>query len=495
MPYHRFVIVGAGFSGLGAAIRLRREGIEDFVLLERADQLGGTWSVNTYPGCQCDVPAHLYSFSFAPKPDWTRTYASQAEIWEYLRRLSAEGGVDPHIRLNHDLRDARWDEPAGRWRLRTSAGELEAGVLIVGPGALSEPKRPRIEGIGSFRGAIFHSACWDHQQPLEGRRIAVIGTGASAIQFVPRIQPAAGRLHLFQRTPPWVIPHNDRPTRSWERVLYRLLPRAQRIPRLGAYLARELLVPILMRPRAGSLPERIGRRHLRTQVPDPDLRAKLTPGYRLGCKRTLISNDYYPSLMQPNVELVTDPITAITPRGIVTADGRERELDTIILATGFRPTEMPLARRIRGRNGLTLAERWAPGPEAYLGATVAGFPNMFLLVGPNTGLGHNSMVYMIESQLRYLIACIRHMERQGAATVEVREEVQRRYCQEVQDRLRGSVWTSGGCRSWYMDRHGRVAAIWPGFSWRFRWRASRFKPEEHLLGAQLSSGESSARIR
>ena len=510
MAYHRFAIVGAGFSGLGAAIRLLREGIEDFVLLERTDQLGGTWSVNTYPGCQCDVPAHLYSFSFAPKPDWSRTYASRAEIWEYLRGLSAERGVDPHIRFNHELKEARWDEPANLWRLRTNAGELETGVLIAGPGPLSEPKLPRIEGIASFGGAIFHSARWDHEQPVEGRRIAVIGTGASAIQFIPRIQPLAERLHVFQRTAPWVVPHRDRPTRTWERALYERLPAAQRIPRLAAYLSRELLVPVLMRPRAGSLPERIGRRHLRAQVPDPELRAKLTPAYRLGCKRTLISNDYYPALLQPNVELVTDPIEAITPRGIRTADGRERELDTIVLATGFRATDMPLARRIHGRGGLTLAERWATGPETYLGTTVAGFPNMFLLVGPNTGLGHNSMIYMIESQLSYIMACVGHMERNGAASLEVREEVQRSYSQELQDRLRGSVWTSGGCRSWYMDRRGRVAAIWPGFSWRFRWRASRFRSAEHRLGgppsappraprirppAQLSSGASSARIR
>ena len=482
MTYHRCVIVGAGFSGLGAAIMLRREGIEDFVLLERTDQVGGTWSMNAYPGCQCDVPAHLYSFSFAPKPDWTRTYASRAEIWGYLRRLSAEHGVDAHIRLGHELRRADWDERANLWRLQTSAGELEAGVLIAGPGPLSEPRLPRIEGIESFSGAIFHSSRWDHEQRLEGRRIAVIGTGASAIQFIPRIQPVAGRLHVFQRTPPWVVPHHDRPTRTWERALYRRLPVAQRLPRLGAYLARELLVPVLMRPRAGSLPERIGRRHLRSQVPDPAMRAKLAPNYRLGCKRTLISNEYYPALLAPNVELVAEPIAAVTPRGIRTSDGRERELDVIILATGFRATDMPLARRIRGRGGLTLAERWATGAEAYLGTTVAGFPNMFLLVGPNTGLGHNSMVYMIESQLSYLIACIRHMDRMGAATVEVREAAQRRYGEELQDRLRGSVWTSGGCRSWYMDRRGRVAAIWPGFSWRFRWRASRFRPSEHVLG-------------
>ncbi|HEX4837288.1 MAG TPA: NAD(P)/FAD-dependent oxidoreductase [Solirubrobacteraceae bacterium] len=481
VPHRRIAIVGSGFAGLGMAVKLKQAGIVDFVVLERGSDVGGTWHVNTYPGCQCDIPSHLYSFSFAPNPDWSRTYSLQPEIWEYLRRVSRERGIDPHIRFNHEVTAATWDEQAERWLIETSAGALTADILVAGPGPLSQPKLPGIEGIESFAGAIFHSAEWDHEHSLVGERVGVIGTGASSIQLVPHIQPQVGRLHLFQRTPPWVVPHRDRETTAWERALYRAFPPAQKLVRAFTYWSRELFVFTLMHPRAGSLAERAGRRHLREQVPDPELRAKLAPRYRIGCKRTLISNDYYPALQQPNVEVVTDPITAVTPRGIVTADGSERELDTIVLGTGFHVTDMPVAEWVRGRAGLTMDDVWQGTPQAYLGTTVAGFPNMFMLVGPNTGLGHNSIVFMIESQLGYVMDCLRHVQREGISTFEVREDVQRRFNEDIQRRLDGTVWTSGGCVSWYLDANGRNSTVWPGFTWPFRRRTRRFDPADYEL--------------
>jgi cation diffusion facilitator CzcD-associated flavoprotein CzcO len=323
---------------------------------------------------------------------------------------------------------------------------------------------------------------------LEGERVAVIGTGASSIQLIPQIQPQVGALHVFQRTPPWIVPHRNRATSRWERLLFRVCPPAQRLVRGAVYCARELFVLPLMRPRDGSLTERLSRKHLREQVPDPALRARLSPTYRIGCKRILISDEYYPALQQPNVEVVTDSISAITPRGIVTADGTERELDTIILGTGFHVTDMPVAKWIHRGDGRSLAEAWDGSAQAYLGATVAGFPNLFLLVGPNTGLGHNSIIFMIESQLHYLMECLRYMDARNLGVIEVREPVQRAYNEEIQRRLQGTVWNSGGCVSWYLDEHGRNTTIWPGSTWPYRWRLRRFQPEDYELRPRTAAG-------
>lgn len=537
-PGHcRVAIVGSGFAGLGAAVKLKRAGIEEFVVLERSDEIGGTWHLNTYPGCQCDIPSHLYSFSFAPNPNWSRTYSRQPEIWAYLRDVSRRYGIDPHVRLRHEVTSARWDDADGLWRIearvgggpaqtganangangangatgangtdgadgadgangataaavhdagvdsagRTVARELTADLLIACPGQLDVPKMPDIEGIDSFAGTIFHSAEWNHKHSLRGERVAVIGTGASAIQFVPRIQPEVAQLHVFQRTPPWILPHSDRQTTRAERVLYRSIPPAQRLVRGLVYASRELVVPTLMHPHRGSIAERIARRHLRAQVPDPVLRARLTPKYMIGCKRTLISNEWYPALQQRNMELVTDAIARIEPSGIVTADGRTREIDTIVLGTGFHVADMPVGEWIRGRDGRTLAEVWQGSPRAYLGTTVAGFPNLLLMYGPNTNLGHNSIVFMIESQLNYAMDCIAHLDRTGAASFDVRAEVQERYNTELQRRLRGSVWTTGGCSNWYLDEHGRNSTIWPGSTWPYRRRTRRFDPGSYVL--------------
>jgi cation diffusion facilitator CzcD-associated flavoprotein CzcO len=478
----KVAIVGTGFAGLGMAIRLKQAGVQDFVLLERAEDVGGTWWANTYPGCQCDVPSHLYSFSFAPNPDWSRTYSMQPEIRDYLRDCAERFGILPHIRFGHEVRSATWLEDERRWRIDTSGGEMTAQILVGGVGPLSEPSIPDIPGLDRFEGAVFHSAEWDHDHDLTDERVAVIGTGASSIQFVPKIQPRVTQLHLFQRTPPWVLPHTDRPVTRLERFLYRRLPFLQRLVRAGIYWGREWYVlGFVYDRRIMRLPERVARRHLRRGVRDRRLRRKLVPSYTLGCKRVLLSNDYYPALDRPNVEVLTDGIREVRPSSIVTAEGEEREVDTIILGTGFKVTDIPAAEYIRGRDGRTLAETWQGSPQAYLGTSVAGFPNLFFLLGPNTGSGHTSVVYMIEAQIAHVLKCLRALERSGRQAIEVRREVQERFNREVQTRMGDTVWSAGGCASWYFDRTGRNTTLWPEFSWRFARRARRFDRDDYEL--------------
>ncbi|MEA2330924.1 MAG: hypothetical protein QOH58_1062 [Thermoleophilaceae bacterium] len=483
MTHHRAVIVGAGFSGLGMAIRLIEDGERDFVLLERASELGGTWRDNTYPGCRCDVPSHLYSFSFAPNPNWSSTFSPQPEILEYMRGVAERFGVLSHVRFDTELDTAEWDEGQSRWRIETSQGAITADVLICGQGPLNEPKLPDLPGLDSFTGTSFHSATWDHEHRLDGERVAVIGTGASAIQFVPKIQPQVGQMHVFQRTPPWVVPHPNRPMSDLERKVYRRLPMAQKAMRAGIYWAREAFVLQFRNRRMRKLATRMALRQLATQVRDPALRAKLTPSYEIGCKRILPTDEWYPALMQPNVELVTEGIREVRPRSIVTADGTEREVDTIIFGTGFHVTDLPIAGKIRGREGRTLEDTWDGSPSAYKGAAVAGFPNLFFLVGPNTGLGHTSIVFMIESQISYVADALRMMRRRGARTVDVRPEAQAAYNDEVDRLARGTVWVSGGCSSYYIDRKGRNSTIWPTFTMPFRRRTREFDEAAYAVGA------------
>jgi cation diffusion facilitator CzcD-associated flavoprotein CzcO len=484
-PHFRVAIVGTGFSGLGMAIRLKQEGIEDFVVFERAGDVGGTWRDNTYPGAACDVPSHLYSFSFAPNPEWSRTFSQQPEIQDYLRRCAGHFDVLPHVRFHHEVTGASWDEERQRWLVDTSAGRFTAQVLVAGMGPLSEPSIPHIPGIERFEGAAFHSAQWDHGVDLRGRRVAVIGTGASTIQVVPEIQPQVEKLHLFQRTPPWVMPHPDRPISDRERRLYRRFPLAQRAMRAAVYWARETFVLPFLHKRLARLPETVARKHIASQVPDRELRRKLTPDYTIGCKRILISNDYYPAVSQRNVELVTDGIREVRERSIVCTDGSEREIDAIVFGTGFRVTDMPAAELIRGRSGRSLAEVWAGSMQAYLGTSIAGFPNLFMIVGPNTGLGHNSMVFMIESQLAYVLDALRTMDARGVASVDVRPEVQDAYNAELQEGLRDTVWSTGGCVSWYLDDTGRNTTLWPGSTWPFRRRTRRFDPAAYTLRSRV----------
>jgi cation diffusion facilitator CzcD-associated flavoprotein CzcO len=479
----RIAIAGSGFGGLGLAIRLLQRGERDFQVFERAGDVGGVWRDNTYPGCACDVQSHLYSFSFAPNPDWSRAYSPAAEIHAYLRGCAERFGVLPFVRFDHEIRQASWDAPSRRWILETSHGRFTADIFVGAVGALSEPALPKLSGLETFAGRLFHSARWDHDYDLDGRRVAVIGTGASAIQFVPQIQPRVGRLHLFQRTPPWIVPRNDFAFSSRQKRLMRRLPLFQQLERASLFVRRELFAVTFLHPSLAPLGERMATRHLEAQVADPALRARLTPTYRLGCKRVLVSDDYLPALTQPNVEVVSDAIVEVTPHGVVTADGRTRDVDAIICGTGFQVTDMPFGRCVRGRDGRTLDEVWAGSPHAHLGLAIHGFPNFFFLLGPNTGLGHTSVVLMIEHQIEHVLGALDFLGRNGAATLEPRAEAQAAFLADIDARMRGTVWTSGGCKSWYLDRNGRNSTLWPGTTLSFKRRAARFDPDEYETAA------------
>lgn len=475
------VVVGSGFSGLAMAVALKRSCRENFLVLERAREIGGTWRDNSYPGCACDVPSHLYSLSFAPNPEWSSTFSPQPEIRSYLLRVAEEQGATPYVRFGCELEHAEWVQDTQRWRLQTSSGPMTTRVLVTAGGPLSEPAIPDIPGLKDFKGTVFHSATWDHEHDLRGERVAVIGTGASAIQFVPQIQPKVAKLHLFQRTPAWIMPRPERKLTRFERALYRRVPLAQRLMRDAIYWARETFAIPLLRVALSPVIGVAARRHLRRQVPDPGLRAKLTPSYAPGCKRILVSNDFLPSLGRSNVEVVTGGIAEIGPNSIIGADGTEREVDTIILGTGFHVADMPIAQRVRGTDGRTLAEHWEGGLEAHRGTTVAGFPNLFMLLGPNTGLGHTSVVVMAEAQVGYIKRALDYMESERVATVEARPEAQTAWNAEVQRRMQGTVWTAGGCSSWYLDSKGRNTTLWPDFTFRFRRALDRFDPGEYRV--------------
>ena len=483
----RVAIVGSGFAGLGAAIRLKRDGLDDFVVLERADDVGGTWRDNTYPGCACDVESHLYSLSFAPEPGWSHRFSRQPEIWAYLRRCAREFELLPHIRFNEEVRSAQWDDQARSWRLATAGASLTADVLVLASGPLSEPVTPDLPGLERFEGRAFHSARWDHGFDLRGRSVAVVGTGASAIQFIPEIQNDVARLHLFQRTPAWVLPRPDGRIPDWRKRLFRRAPILQRAMRLGIYLFREAWVLTFVHPSLMKLAQRLALMHLRRSIADPALRAALTPAYTMGCKRLLLSSDFYRAVAQRNVDVVTTGIREVRARSIVDGAGIERRVDAIIFGTGFRPTDPPLARRIRGRLGRTLAEAWSGSPQAHLGTTVTGFPNLFILLGPNTGLGHNSVVYMTEAQIDHLIGALRYMRARGIAVIEPRPEAQTGWVAAIDARMRDTVWMTGGCASWYVDRTGRNSALWPGSSWSFYRRVSRFRPADYICPAHASA--------
>ncbi len=467
VPHVDVAIIGSGFGGVGLGYRLKQAGMDNFVILERATDVGGTWWWNTYPGCQCDIPSHLYSLSFAPNPDWTRTYPLQGEIKDYLRGCAEKFGLMPYIRFSHEVEQARWEDPAGRWVIDTSRGTITARVLVSAHGSLSEPRLPDVPGRDNFGGSSFHSAEWDHSVDLSGKRVAVLGTGASAIQIVPAIQTEVERLHVFQRTPPWLLPHTDRPITGIERRLYRSFPRLQRVPRAFAYALRESASPGLTRnPRLLAPLQYRARLHMKRQVKDPNLRERLKPTYRIGCKRILPTNKWYPAIQEDNVELETDGIAEITPRGIRTAAGEELDFDVIVYATGFDVTDMPLSRRVVGTDGKTLDDVWSGSPQAYKNSTVPGYPNLFFVLGLQTGT--NSMVYMVESQLNYVIDALRTMRDRHLHAVEVKADAFRQWNQAVQRRMPRTVWNSGGCASWYIDRNGLNTTVWPDFTWKFR---------------------------
>lgn len=474
------LVIGAGFAGIGAAIKLDEAGERDYLVVEKDDDVGGTWQANTYPGAACDVPSQLYSFSFGRRQDWSRSFSPQPEIREYLHRVAREAGILDRFSLATRMEDARWDDTAQRWRVRVTHGgvvhDVSARTILSGTGGLSEPRLPDIEGIEDFGGTIFHSARWDHSVDLRGLRVAVIGTGASAIQIVPELQKIVGRLMVHQRTAPYVIPRTDRRYTRVERRLFRVLPALQRLYRTATYWGRELYVPAFTGHQELAWPARkLALQNIARGIADPELRAKVTPTYAVGCKRVLISNTYYPALAAANVELVTDRIDRVTPTGIVTADETERPVDVIVVATGFHATAQPIADHITGRDGITLGERWeAEGMASYKGTTTRGFPNLFQIVGANTTLGHSSMVFMIESQLAYVIDALRTMRVHRYAAVEPRQDSQDAWNEDLQERLSRSVWNTGGCSSWYLDRHGRNTVIWPRSTFAFRQQLAEF---------------------
>ena len=466
----RVLIIGAGFGGIGLAIQLQKAGQDDFLILEKAAEVGGTWRDNHYPGAACDVPSHLYSYSFEPKADWSRKYAPQAEIHGYIRHCVDKYGLAPRIRCNTEVSHAEFDEAQGLWQVHTRCGKtLHARSLVTACGQLSRPAYPRIDGLEQFAGPAFHSAHWRHDVELKGKRIAVIGTGASAIQFVPQIQPLASQLSLFQRSAAYVIPKPDRPYRAWELALFRRLPFLQRLDRWRLYLQHEARavaftrVPALLQLFRGSF-----QRHLRRGVSDPAKRAQLQPDYPLGCKRILISNDYFPALNQANVDIVGTPITAIEANGVRTADGRLHEADVLIYGTGFAATDFLAPMQIRGLGGTELNAAWRSGAEAYKGISVSGFPNLFILYGPNTNLGHNSIIYMLESQFRYVLACLRVLDEQGLRYLDVKAPVQARYNQQLQAAEEHTIWAQG-CTSWYLNAAGKNTVNWPGFTFTYRY--------------------------
>ena len=479
MQHSEVVIVGSGFAGLCMGVRLKQAGIDDFVILEQGREIGGTWRDNRYPGCACDVPSHLYSFSFAQNPAWSRKYPRQGELLAYTREVADRFGLVPHVRLGAGLLAARWDQTAGLWRLQTAAGERTATTLVLGLGALGRPAYPQLRGLADFTGKTFHSARWDHDYDLHGKRVAVIGTGASAIQFVPEIAGQVARLDLYQRTPPWIMPRPDRAISPTEQWLMRHLPGYQQLFRGLLYVQHEARVlGFVIDPRIMNLARIVATRHIHRQIADPVLRRKVTPDYTIGCKRILVMNDYYPALTRPNVDVITDGIREVTPTGIITTTGELREVDAIIFGTGFAVADPLGGVPIAGLGGRDLHAHWqAEGVTAYRGCTIAGFPNLFMIAGPNTGLGHSSMIYMIESAVNYAVDAVKTL-RTGLRAVDVRPEVQRAYNQRLQRRLARAVWASG-CKSWYLGPDGHNFTLWPGFTFEYRWATRRFDREHY----------------
>ncbi|MCJ8168147.1 flavin-containing monooxygenase [Atopomonas sediminilitoris] len=478
----RVAIIGSGFSGLGMAIRLRQTQQEDFVILEKETGVGGTWRVNHYPGCACDVQSHLYSFSFEMNPNWTRMFAPQAEIKQYLERCWHKYNLPAKTQFGCEIRSMHWHEDSQRWLLTAADGRrFSAQFVVSGMGALSIPAIPALPGLETFQGERFHSQDWNHDYDLRGKRVAVIGTGASAIQFVPKVQQQAAQLDLYQRTPPWIMPKPDRDISLNEQRRFSRWPWLQKLWRGGLYsLLESRVLGFTVTPKMMKVVEWVARRHLRQQVADPALRRKLTPSYTIGCKRILLSNDYYPALAQANVSVLDSGIAEIRAHSIVDQQGVERPVDALIFGTGFTPND-PIPRgSVFGRGGLDLVDTWPNGPEAYKGTMSQGFPNLFFLMGPNTGLGHNSMVYMIESQIHYVLQALAHVSNTGVASLDPKPEVQQRFNQQLQGQLGPTVWNSGGCNSWYLHPEtGRNCTVWPGFTWRYRQITRAFDAEAY----------------
>jgi len=471
---YQVAVIGAGFGGIGMAIALKRAGIDDFVVLDRAGDLGGTWRDNSYPGLTCDIPSHLYSFSFRPWR-WSRRFPPREEILAYLHALVAERGLGPHLRFGCGVAAAEFDEDGAVWNLTLDdGGTLQARAVVCALGQLGRPALPDIAGRDEFAGPSWHSGRWNHDVDLAGQRVAVVGTGASAIQFVPEIAKVAGHVDVYQRSAPYVLPKGDRAYRDAEHALYDRLPVVRKADRLRIFLYGELLTSgFVVSPKMLAAPMQLWRRQLRTQIADPELRARCTPDYVLGCKRVAFSNDWYPALARPDVELVTEPIERIVPDGVVTADGTTRAADVIIYGTGFKAAEFLAPMAASGLGGARLQDAWQDGPQAYLGITVSGFPDFFMLYGPNTNLGGNSIIYMLESQIGYVLGAVQALRAERLAWLDVRPEVQEAFNAWVQSASHSSVWESG-CHNWYLTGSGRNTNNWPAQTFMYRYRVRRF---------------------
>ncbi len=477
-------VIGAGFAGLAMAARLLERGEKRFAVFEAERRVGGTWLANTYPGCACDVESHLYSLSFEPNPDWSHRYARQPEILAYLEAMVKRRGITEYLRLGTTVEKLSWEGDG--WRLETSGGAFTARHVVAATGPLRIPQWPNIPGLESFAGEVMHTARWRSEVPLDGT-VAVIGTGASAIQVIPELARTASRLLVFQRTPPWVLPRGDAPYGERRRTLFRRIPCLRAFHRVVLDARNELLgTALYAAPALRWMAERRARAHLRRQVKDKSLRARLTPNYRIGCKRILLSDTYYPALAETHVELVDEPITGIVPGGVV-AGGVERPADTLVFATGFDVTQFLFPLEVRGRDGRSLQEAWAGAPLAHLGITVPGFPNFYLLLGPNTGLGHTSVLLMAEAQIGYVLSLIEEVRSGRLERVEVEEDVARAYDQTIQRRLDRTVWNTGGCTSWYRGPDGRNATLWPGSTIEYRLRTRRPRAEDFKFSARQRS--------
>jgi len=471
---YRVAIIGAGFGGLGMAIRLKRAGITDFVILERAAGIGGTWRDNSYPGLSCDIPSHLYSFSFWPGR-WSKPYPERDEILAYLQGAVTQFGLGPHLRLGHGVVAAAFDEGRAAWDLTLDDGSIVAATAVVcAVGQLGRPGIPDIPGRELFSGPSWHSARWNHEVALTGRRVAVVGTGASAVQFVPEIAAVAAHVDVYQRSAPYILPKSNQPYRGVRKAVFGSLPAARKADRLRVFLYGELLTSgLVLSPRLLAGPRALWQRQFRAQVTDPELRAKCVPDYVLGCKRVAFSSDWYPALARPEVSLVTDPIQRIAPHGVVTADGMTRAADVIIYGTGFKAGEFLVPMTVSGLGGRLLQDCWRDGARAYLGITVSGFPNFFLLYGPNTNLGGNSIIYMLEGQIRYVMGALRSLDAEDLAWLDVRAAAQDAFVAWAQSASKRTVWESG-CHNWYTTASGRNINNWPGHTFMYRYRVRRF---------------------
>ena len=471
-------VVGGGFGGVGAAAMLRRAGHDDVTVFERGERVGGVWHHNTYPGAACDIPSHLYEFSFAPNPRWSRRYAPQAEIQAYLEDVARREGVLDRIRTGTEVQKATWDATTSRWRIETSRGAHEADVLVTACGQLSVPTVPPLPGLGDFEGPAFHTARWDHDVALDGKRVAVVGTGCSAIQVVPAIQPKVAHVDVYQRSPGWTIPKMDFAYKERTKRLFERFPALQRLDRKAVFAFMELGAAAmtsrtwLLRPFRA-----VGRWQINHAIKDPALREKVTPKDEIGCKRIMLTDDWYPALTQPNVDLITDRIESITPRGVV-AGGVERAADVLVLATGFASHGFVAPMEIVGEDGLSLNEAWAGVPRAYLGMSVPKFPNMFLMYGPNTNGGTGSVIYTIEANVSHVISALAELERRDARRIEVRAEAAAAFDRELREALQGTVWHTG-CTNWYVDADGNDPSQWPWLWSQYRKRVERIEPDAY----------------